>query len=106
MKKEGAVVLGTGGDNSNWAQGTFYEGVMTKGYPSDQTENAVQANIVRAGYAATSLTSGPELTVGSSISLRATTACCTNRYIAHDGNTVNTHFVSTSSSDDLKRRAS
>ncbi|NUR60256.1 MAG: lectin, partial [Catenulispora sp.] len=29
---------------------TFYEGVMTSGYPSDATENAVQANIVAAGY--------------------------------------------------------
>lgn len=106
MIKEGAIILGTGGDNSNWAQGTFYEGVMTKGYPSDKTENKVQANIVDAGYAATSLTSGPELTVGSSVSIRATTACCTTRYVTHDGNTVNTQVVSSSSSDALKRAAS
>jgi hypothetical protein len=50
MKKEGAIILGIGGDNSVSAQGTFYEGVMTSGYPSDATENAVQANIVAAGY--------------------------------------------------------
>lgn len=50
MKKEGAIILGIGGDNSHSAQGTFYEGVMTSGYPSDATENAVQANIVAAGY--------------------------------------------------------
>ncbi|WP_308169787.1 arabinofuranosidase catalytic domain-containing protein [Acrocarpospora catenulata] len=50
MKKEGAILLGIGGDNSNGARGTFYEGVMTSGYPSDATENAVQANIVAAGY--------------------------------------------------------
>ncbi|KAJ5232047.1 hypothetical protein N7468_005003 [Penicillium chermesinum] len=50
--KEGAIILGIGGDNSNGAQGTFYEGVMTSGYPSDDTENAVQANIVAAKYAA------------------------------------------------------
>ena len=50
MKKEGAIILGIGGDNSNGAAGTFYEGVMTSGYPSDATENAVQANIVAAGY--------------------------------------------------------
>lgn len=54
MKKEGAIILGIGGDNSNWAQGTFYEGVMTSGYPSDDTENAVQANIVAAKYATSS----------------------------------------------------
>jgi len=51
MKKEGAIILGIGGDNSIGAGGTFYEGVMTSGYPSDATENAVQANITAAGYA-------------------------------------------------------
>jgi hypothetical protein len=50
MKKEGAIILGIGGDNSNGSAGTFYEGVMTSGYPSDATENAVQANITAAGY--------------------------------------------------------
>ena len=50
MRKEGAILLGIGGDNSNSSAGTFYEGVMTSGYPSDATENAVQANIVAAGY--------------------------------------------------------
>ncbi len=51
MRKEGAIILGTGGDNSIGSAGTFYEGVMTSGYPSAATENAVQANIVAAGYA-------------------------------------------------------
>ncbi|RQM08068.1 hypothetical protein DH86_00001406 [Scytalidium sp. 3C] len=106
MSKEGAIILGTGGDNSNSAQGTFYEGVMTTGYPSDATENAVQANIKAAKYAVTSLTSGPALTVGSSISLRATTSCCTNRYIAHTNDTVNTQVVTSSSSAALKQQAS
>ncbi|KAM0263959.1 hypothetical protein ACHAQJ_000994 [Trichoderma viride] len=106
MSKEGAVILGTGGDNSNGAQGTFYEGVMTSGYPSDATENSVQANIVAAKYAVTSLTSGPVLNIGSSISLRATTACCTTRYIAHTGSTVNTQVVSSSSTTTLKQQAS
>jgi non-reducing end alpha-L-arabinofuranosidase len=50
MRKEGAIILGTGGDNSIGSAGTFYEGVMTSGYPSDATENAVQANITAAGY--------------------------------------------------------
>ena len=50
MKKEGAIILGIGGDNSIGAAGTFYEGVMTSGYPTDATEDAVQANIVAAGY--------------------------------------------------------
>ena len=50
MRKQGAIILGTGGDNSDGAQGTFYEGVMTSGFPSASTDNAVQANIVAAGY--------------------------------------------------------
>lgn len=106
MSKEGAIILGIGGDNSNGAQGTFYEGVMTSGYPSDATESSVQANIVAAKYAVTSLVSGPALTVGSSISLRATTACCTTRYIAHTGTTVNTQVVTSSSATTLKEQAS
>ncbi|KAF5329583.1 hypothetical protein D9619_009351 [Psilocybe cf. subviscida] len=106
MSKEGAIILGIGGDNSIGAQGTFYEGVMTSGFPSDATENAVQANIVAAGYATTSMTSGPALSVGSSISLRATTSCCTTRYIAHTGATVNTQVVTSSSATSLKQQAS
>ena len=31
MKKQGAIILGIGGDNSNGSAGTFYEGVMTTG---------------------------------------------------------------------------
>jgi len=50
MKKEGGIILGTGGDDSSASQGTFYEGAMVKGYPSDATENSVQQNIVAAGY--------------------------------------------------------
>lgn len=50
MRKEGAIILGIGGDNSNTGEGTFFEGAMTSGYPSDETDDAVQANIVAAGY--------------------------------------------------------
>jgi hypothetical protein len=51
MHKEGAIILGIGGDNSKSSAGTFYEGVMTSGYPSAATESAVQANITSVGYA-------------------------------------------------------
>lgn len=105
MSKEGAIILGIGGDNSVSAQGTFYEGVVTSGYPSDATENAVQANIVAAGYATTSMTSGPAFTVGSTISLRATTPGYTDRYLAHTGATVNSQVVSSSSATSLKQQA-
>ncbi|KZV98282.1 Arabinosidase B [Exidia glandulosa HHB12029] len=106
MSKEGAIILGIGGDNSNWAQGTFYEGVMTASYPSDATENSVQANIVAAKYAAVSLASGPAVTVGSTVSLRATTSCCTTRYLRHSGSAINTEVVSSSSNSTLKGQAS
>jgi len=58
MHKQGAIILGTGGDNSDGAQGTFYEGAMTSGYPSAATEAAVQANIVAAGYGTGGSTGG------------------------------------------------
>jgi len=46
MRKQGAVGLGTGGDNSSAAKGDFFEGVMTAKYASDAADDAVQANIV------------------------------------------------------------
>jgi hypothetical protein len=46
----GAIILGIGGDNSPWAAGTFYEGAMTYGFATNETEAAVFANIVAAGY--------------------------------------------------------
>lgn len=96
----------TGLDNSDSAQGTFYEGVMTSGYPSDATENSVQANIVAAKYVAGSLVSGPAVAVGSSISFQATTPGYTTDYLAHTGSTVNIQTVSSSSSTALKEQAS
>ncbi len=50
MRKQGGILLGTGGDNGNGSSGTFYEGVMTRGFPSEATTDAVQANIVAARY--------------------------------------------------------
>ena len=62
MHKQGAIILGTGGDNSKGSDGTFYEGVMTSGFPSAATGSAVQANIVAAGYGST-VSSGNTVTV-------------------------------------------
>jgi hypothetical protein len=54
MRKQGAIILGSGGDccatNTNQSIGTFYEGAIVTGYPSDATDNAVQAAVVSAGY--------------------------------------------------------
>nr|GAT58950.1 arabinofuranosidase [Mycena chlorophos] len=108
MNKEGAIILGIGGDNSDGAVGTFYEGVMTSGFPSDATENQVQANIVAAAYAATSLATGPKVTVGSTVSLQATTACCTGDYISSRGTTAQARIeaVTSSSNSTMKLAAS
>ena len=56
MHKKGGMLLGNGGDNGNGSAGTFYEGVMTVGYPSDGTIAAVQRNIADAKYRAYPLT--------------------------------------------------
>ncbi len=50
MRKQGGILLGTGGDNGNGSSGTFYEGVITSGYPTNATTDAVQANVVAARY--------------------------------------------------------
>lgn len=50
MRKQGAIILGTGGDNSNGAVGNFYEGFMATGVTSAETDNKIQANFVAVGY--------------------------------------------------------
>ena len=61
MRKQGAILLGNGGDNSNGSQGTFYEGAMTAAgtFPSDATDQNVQANVVAARYAVQRLSLAP-----------------------------------------------
>ena len=84
MNLKGAIILGIGGDNSDNAEGTFYEGAMTSGYPTDDTETQVQANIVAAGYQTT-----PEgastLSVGSSVAFKSDQGT----FITHSGSNVN-----------------
>jgi hypothetical protein len=50
MKKQGAIIVGIGGDNSDRSVGTFYEGAMVAGFTSSVTDAKVQQNIVAAGY--------------------------------------------------------
>jgi hypothetical protein len=84
MKKQGAIILGSGGDccqtNHNDSAGTFYEGAIVQGYPSDATDAAVQANITAAGYG----TASSPFTPGARVSVQATTSCCTGDYLQHD----------------------
>ena len=61
MRKQGAILLGNGGDNSNGSQGTFYEGAMTAPgtFPTQETNQLIQNNVVAAGYDVPRLTLAP-----------------------------------------------
>jgi non-reducing end alpha-L-arabinofuranosidase len=94
MHQEGAIILGTGGDNTNVSVGSFFEGVMTAGYPTDAADNAVQANIVSVGYGSnvtatptatptmgTMATATPTMgTMATATPLRTTGASCSVHY--------------------------
>jgi hypothetical protein len=97
MQQEGSIVLGTGGDNSNGSIGSFFEGVMTIGIPSDAADNSVHSNIVSVGYGRPSPVAGGTLNPGSTVSLRATTACCTSSYIRHMESNAVTSVITSSS---------
>ena len=62
MSKKGGLLLANGGDNGNGSAGTFYEGVITAGYPSLEAVKAIQANIAAAKYAEPSLKASRLLT--------------------------------------------
>jgi hypothetical protein len=61
MRKQGAILLGNGGDNSVGSQGTFYEGAMTAAgtFPTDATDQLVHANVVAARYDVARLSLAP-----------------------------------------------
>jgi len=61
MRKQGAILLGNGGDNSVGSQGTFYEGAMTAAgtFPTNVTDQLVHANVVAAMYDVPRLTLAP-----------------------------------------------
>jgi hypothetical protein len=53
MKIQSSIEMGTGGDNTSVGEGQFFEAADVSGFPSQATMNAVQANIVAAGYSST-----------------------------------------------------
>ncbi|MFL1012281.1 arabinofuranosidase catalytic domain-containing protein [Flavisericum labens] len=67
MRKQGAIVLGNGGDNNNYSQGTFYEAAMTAAgtYPSADANQKIQANIVKASYAVAQVSIAPSSAVNT-----------------------------------------
>jgi hypothetical protein len=50
LRSPGGIILGIGGDNSNSSFGTFFEGAITAGRPSDATDALVLANVQAAKY--------------------------------------------------------
>ena len=48
MNKQGSVLLGIGGDNSDSAVGVWFEGVLTSGYTTDAVDEQLMADIVGA----------------------------------------------------------
>ena len=66
MRKQGAILLGNGGDNSNGSAGTFYEGAMTAAgtFPTQALNQEIQANVVAAGYRVATVEVFPSLEDG------------------------------------------
>jgi hypothetical protein len=104
MKQEGAIILGIGGDNSNNGIGSFFEGVMTAGLPSDAADNAVQANIVSVGYGGPTGLAGT-LTTNAEVSLQSRTPCCGNYFISHQGSASNSTVIAPVKTTDPIERA-
>ena len=50
LKMQGGVILGIGSDRSDASLGTFFEGAITAGRPTDATDAAVLANVQAAHY--------------------------------------------------------
>lgn len=46
----GGIVMGVGGDNSNNSEGTFFEGAVVNGAPSNATDLLIMKNIQAVGY--------------------------------------------------------
>jgi hypothetical protein len=46
----GGIGLGIGGDNSNNSEGTFFEGAVVNGSPSNATDLLIMKNIQAVGY--------------------------------------------------------
>jgi hypothetical protein len=67
MRKQGAILLGNGGDNSVGSQGTFYEGAMTAAgtFPTNATDQLVHANVVAARYDVPRLSVAPAAAIAA-----------------------------------------
>ncbi|KAL6956005.1 non-reducing end alpha-L-arabinofuranosidase [Sarracenia purpurea var. burkii] len=90
---------------SLFMQSTFYEGVTTTGYATNPVDNATQRTIVAAISQPASMLSGPPYIVGSACIFKATTPGYSDHYLAHNGATVNTQVIISSSSSAAQNAA-
>lgn len=90
MRKQGAILLGNGGDNSDGSQGTFYEGAMTAGgtFPSNATDQLVQANVVAARYDVAPLAISPEGMASASAGVQTFTPASSRNFTITFTNTT------------------
>ena len=49
MRKQGSIILGIGGDNSDSATGVWLEGIMTASLSTDAQDDAVMRDIQALG---------------------------------------------------------
>ncbi len=90
MRKQGAILLGNGGDNSNGSAGTFYEGAMTAAgtFPTQEVNQAVQANVVAARYRVTAVEVFPSLNDGRPSNVQTFTPGSTAKTVVRFVNTT------------------
>jgi hypothetical protein len=90
MRKQGAILLGNGGDNSVGSQGTFYEGAMTAPgtFPTIETNRKIQANIVAAKYDVQPLSIAPADVTGTPPGLQTLSPMSTQKTTVSFTNTT------------------
>jgi len=95
MRKQGAILLGNGGDNSNGSQGTYYEGAMTAPgtFPSKEINQKIQANVVAAKYDVARVTIAPATSTEAPTGLQTfalrSTQSATVTFVNTTGKTIN-----------------
>ena len=90
MRKQGAILLGNGGDNSNGSSGTFYEGAMTAAgtFPTEALNQEVQANVVAARYRVATVEVFPSLNDGRPSNVQTFTPGATAKTVVRFVNTT------------------
>lgn len=96
-KMEGSILLGIGGDNSNSSYGTFFEGCITSGRPSDKTDTLILENVRNMRYGSTDVAIVPRardagLPSLSNIRITQSNARAVVNYTLKDARRVSMHI--------------